>query len=59
MKQDFKTTSWLASVRRTFTSLLRRKHYANTGTHGRARPKLEPIEKIVADAGRESATLAD
>lgn len=59
MKQDFQTTSWFAGARQMFASLLRRKHYAVTGAHGRPKPKLEPIEKIVADAGRDSTTLAD
>jgi hypothetical protein len=50
----------LDSVRRVFPRLLRDRHYAAIDARPTRPPlKLEPIAKILADAGRDSTTLAD
>ncbi|MEQ1493011.1 MAG: hypothetical protein ABL871_00815 [Terricaulis sp.] len=51
---------WVAALRRVFPTFLRDRHYASINQPARsAPPKMEPISKIVADAGRNSTTPAD
>lgn len=59
MTQDFQQRSWLANVRTAMSSLWRPRHYAVTERSTSSKPKLEPIAKVLADAGRDSTTLAD
>jgi hypothetical protein len=59
MSPRFPEHGWLAALRRVFPGLARRRHYASTNQPSAAAQKLEPIAKIVADAGRNSTTPAD
>jgi hypothetical protein len=49
----------LSSVKLAITSLWRRRHYAVTSGERTAKAKLEPISKILADAGREHMSPVD
>lgn len=59
MRENREQRSLLSSVKLAVTSLWRRRHYAVT-TGGRAvKAKLEPISKILADAGRDHTSPVD
>lgn len=60
MTSKLPQAGWIVALRRVFPGLLRDRHYASINEPARsAAPKMEPIAKIVADAGRNSTTPAD
>lgn len=59
MSENGERRSLLLSAKLAVTSLWRRRHYAVTSGERAARVKLEPISKILADAGRDQTSLVD
>lgn len=59
MSSNNPKTHWSAALRRVFPWLGRERHYASISTPIAAAPKLEPIAKTVAEAGRSAGTAAD
>lgn len=59
MSSNNQRDHWTAALRRVFPWLGRERHYASISEPSAVAPKLKPIKKIVADAGRSAGTPAD
>jgi hypothetical protein len=58
MTSKYSERGWIATVRNVLPWFLRNRHYASINPPATPQ-KLEPIARIVADAGRNSTTPAD
>ena len=59
MTTDPANRTWLAQLRRAFPNLFRQRLVAVIEPERVATPKLEPIAKILSDAGRERGAPAE
>ncbi len=59
MTNETSKRGWVAQIRRVFPAFGRARHFARISEDRQGAQKMTPIAKVLADAGRESTTLAD